>query len=160
MDWAEASMRNLTSLVQEVLRTNVDMASRLKNLERMHPALANSMKPSQDDTAISEQSESRANSRATCYRFAFEEELETSIVYKRAGLKQMRFSNSSTASNGPSWFSGLSLSDVTNVSALTLPISPMELWNHHRYGSSVASSTTRTTNFEAWYYPPAKVSQI
>ncbi len=153
-------MRNLTILVQEVLMTNVNMASRLRNLERMHPALANSVSASQDDTAVSERTESRVVSRATCYTFAFEEELQTSIVYKRAGLKQMRFSNSSTASNGPSWLSGLSLSDITNVSALALPISQRELWNHHRYGPSTTGSATMTTSLDAWYNPPAKVSLL
>lgn len=80
MDWAEASMRNFTSLVQEVLKTNVNMASRLRNLERMHPAMAASFRTSQNDTATSEGAESRAISRMTYYKFAFEEELETSPI--------------------------------------------------------------------------------
>lgn len=158
IDWAEASMRNLTSLVQEVLRTNVNMASRLKNLERMHPALAASLRTSQNDPARSEGTESRAVSRTTYYKFTFEEELETSPVYKRAGINQSRFSKSSTSSNGPSCLSGLSLSDVSNVSAIALPISSMELWNHHRYRPDNAGSATAATSLDAWYNPPAKKS--
>ncbi|KAL9133652.1 MAG: hypothetical protein Q9175_005164 [Cornicularia normoerica] len=158
MDWAEASTRNLTSLVQEVLKTNVNMASRLKNLERMHPALAASLCTSQNDIARSEGSESRASSRRTYYRFTFEEELETSLVYKRAGLNHIRFSKSSTSSNGPSYLSGLSLSDVSNVSAIALPISSMELWNHHRYTPDNAGSATTATSLDAWYNPSAKKS--
>lgn len=157
IDWAEASMRNLTSLVQEVLKTNVNMASRLKNLERMHPALAASLRTSQNDTARSEGTESRAVSRTTYYKFTFEEELETSPVYKRAGMNQSRFSKSLTSSNGPSCLSGLSLSDVSNVSAIALPISSMELWNHHRYRPDNAGSATAATSLDAWYNPPAKV---
>lgn len=153
MEWAEASVRNLTSLVQEVLRNNVSMTSRLKNLEKMNPPLATSTRASHDEIFVSERCQSRAASRATCFRFAFEEDLETSFVYRIAGRKQMRFSNSSTSSNGPSWFSGLSLSDMINVSALALPISPTELWNHHRYGISTAGSGMATTSLDAWYNP-------
>lgn len=158
MDWAEASMRNLTDLVQEVLKTNVNMASRLRNLERMHPAMAASFRTSQNDTATSEGSESRTISRMTYYKFAFEEELETSPVYKKAGLNQIRFSKSSTSSNGPSYLSGLSLCDVSNVSAIALPISSMELWNHHRYRPDAAGSATTATSLDAWYNPSAKKS--
>ena len=150
-------MHNLTSLVQEVLKTNFKMASRLKNLERMHPALAASLCTSQNDSAGSEGTESRAVSRRTYYNFTFEEELETSTVYKRAGLKQIRVSKSSTTSNGPSCLSGLSLSDVSNVSAIALPISSMELWNHHRYRPDNAESTTAATSLDEWYDPSAKV---
>lgn len=150
-------MRNLTSLVQEVLKTNVNMASRLKNLERMHPALAASLRTSQNEAARSEGTESRAVSRMTYYKFTFEEELESSPVYKRAGLNQVRFSKSSTSSYGPSCLSGLSLSDVSNVSAIALPISSMELWNHHRYRPDNAGSATAATSLDAWYNPPAKV---
>ena len=161
MDWAEASMRNLTSLVQEVLKTNINMASRMKNLERMHLACNPSMNASQDDVPDREASKSRATSRTTCSRSGFEKELETSTVYKRTAVNQLRFSKSSNSSNGPSYLSGLSLSDVSNVSAIALPISPMELWNHHRYARNAPGYTmARTTSLEAWYNPPAKVKPI
>ena len=144
-------MRNLTRLVQEVLKANVNMASRLKDLERMHPALT------ANDTAISEGADSRAVRRRFYYRFAFEKELETSPVYKRIGPNYIRFSASSTSSYGPSRFSDLSLSDVSNVSAIALPISPLELWSHHRYTPNNAGSPTTATLLDAWYNPPAQV---
>ena len=157
-EWAEASMRNLTVLVQKVLKSNMNMAARLKNLERMHPALANSKSASQDDITSSESSGSRAISRMSCPKFTFEEELETSIVYKRTTLSQPRMSKSSNVSNPPSYLSGKSLSDVGDISALALPISPMELWNHHRYDRGIKkSSSTRATSLDAWYNPSAKV---
>ena len=150
-------MRDLTSLVQEVLKTNVNMASRLKNLERMHPALAASLRTSQNDLAKSEGSQSRASSRNTYYKFTFEEELGLSPVYQRAGVNQIIFSRSSSSSIGPSCLSGLSLSDVSNVSAIALPISSMELWNHHRYSSDNTGAAKNATSLDAWYNPPAKV---
>ena len=153
-------MRNLTSLVHEVLKANVNMASRLKNLERMHPALTASLYTSHNDTPKSEGTDSRAVSRRTYYRSAFEEELETSPVYKRAGLttlNHIRFSKSSTSSYGPSSLSSLSLSDISNVSAIALPISPMELWNHHRYRICSTGSATTAISLNAWYNPSAEV---
>ena len=156
-------MRNLTSLVQGVLKANVNMASRLKNLERMHPAWATSMCTSQNDIDKCQGTKSRAASRRTCYKFTFEEELETSPVYNRAGLNHIRLSKSSNSSYGPSCLrhlSSLSLSDVTNISAITLPISPMELWNHHRYIPHDAGSATTAISLEAWYYPPAEVHRL
>ena len=153
-------MRNLTSLVHEVLKTNVNMASRLKSLERMHPALTASIYTSHNDTPKSEETDSRAVSRRTYYRFAFEEELETSSVYKRASLttlNHIRFSKSSTSSYGPLSLSSLSLSDVSNVSAIALPITPMELWNHYRYRTHSTESATTAISLDAWYNPSAQV---
>lgn len=141
---AEASVRELTTLVKRVLRANVNMAFRLGNLERMHPAFADSSAcASQDELAISE--ESRTTSRLLPKNYAFDEELVTSTVYRKTALKQVGFSESSTTSYGPSCFSGLSLCDVMNVSAVALPISPMELWNHHRYGPDAIGAATATS---------------
>ena len=149
-------MRELTSLVKEVLRTNINMASRLKNLERMHPALAiPSICTSQDNLALSEASRSRAASRLTQNQFTFDEELVTSTVYQKAAITEVSISKSSNTSYGPSSWSGLSLRDVNDVSTIALPISPRELWNHHRYGLETAGSTT-AISWDAWYNPPKK----
>ena len=150
-------MRELTSLVKEVLRTNVKMAFRLRNLERMHPALAiSSVRASQEDSASSEANKSRAASRLTQNTFAFDEELVSSTVYKKATLTQTSISKSSTSTYGPPSLSGLSLNDVNNVSDMALPIASRELWNHHRYGPGNAGSAT-VISLDAWYNPPPKV---
>lgn len=150
-------MRDLTGLVMELLRTNVNMASRLKKLERMHPALAvPSTCASQDDLAISEASRSRAASRLTQNGFAFDEELVASTVYQKATMTQIRLSKSSNSTYGPPSLSGLSLCDVTDVSAIALPISSRELWNHHRY-NSIAAGSAIAISLDAWYNPPPKV---
>ena len=157
MDWAETSTHNLSTLVQGLLRSNINMSRRLKALERMHPALAGSM-TSRGKSPSNERNDSRtSNRRATCFGFTFEQELETSPVYKRAALNELRQSQSSTSTNGPSSLSGLSLCDVSDVSAIALPISSMELWNHHRYTSSGKRLETSVASFDAWYNPPAKV---
>lgn len=157
MEWAEASTRNLSSLVQELLRSNVDMSHRLKALERMHPALASSM-ASRGNSPTNESDDSHAlYRRATCFGFHLDQELQTSPVYRRVGFNQIRLSQSTVSSNGPSSLSGLSLLNVSDVSALSLPISSAELWNHHRYISSGQGMEANVTSFEAWYNPPPKV---
>lgn len=90
----------------------------------------------------------------------FEKELETSPVYRRAAFNRLRASKSSSnAASEPSFLSGLSLSDVSNVTAMALPISCRELWNHHRYATPQGSRTTReVSTLDAWYNPPPKVS--
>ncbi|KAK3176266.1 hypothetical protein OEA41_007589 [Lepraria neglecta] len=138
--------------------SNVNMSRRLKALERMHPALAASM-TSRGKSPSNERNDSRtSNRRATCFGFTFEQELETSPVYKRAALNDLRQSQSSTSTNGPSSLSGLSLCDVSDVSAIALPISSMELWNHHRYTPSGKRLEANVSSFDAWYNPPAKKS--
>ena len=133
------------------------MSWRLKALERMHPALASSL-PSRGNSPTNDSNDDRAASRrATCFGFTFDQELETSPVYKRAALNELRQSQSSTSSHPPSSLSGLSLCDVSDASAIALPISSMELWNHHRYTSGGKRLEASVSSLEAWYNPPAKV---
>ena len=150
-------MRNLAGLVQDLLHSNINMATRLKSLERTHPAFASSESVSQIERGTSETSDSRAVSHTTHNQFAFEEELAASTVYKRALLEQMRASAASRSSNGRSWFSGLSVSEVSNVSAVSLPIYRTELWNHQHYTFNTTDSRAAAISLDAWYNPPAKV---
>ena len=67
--------------------------------------------------------------------FAFEQDLLASRPYARAINR--RACSSATSSVVPtmgwSYLSGLSFAHVSRVSILSLPLSPMELWNGHRY---------------------------
>ena len=157
MEWAEASTRSLSSLVQGLLKSNVDMFHRLKALERMHPALASSM-ASRGNSPTNESDDSHAlNRRATCFGFPLDQELQTSPVYRKVGFNQITLSQSTISSHSHSSLSGLSLLNVSDVSVLSLPISSAELWNHHRYISSDQGMETSVTSLEAWYNPPPKV---
>ena len=70
--------------------------------------------------------------------FSFEEELNGSRVYtrNRPRLRYSVLTLPSTKSSSTSWsfFSGLSLSDISTVSVVGLLISPAELYNWRRYG--------------------------
>ncbi|KAL8743388.1 MAG: hypothetical protein Q9190_004248 [Brigantiaea leucoxantha] len=136
------------------------MSRRLKNIERMHPALASSACPSKSSSTLGIDA-IRSDPTHPDNEIDFEKDLETSPVYKRAGFSRLRISNASTKiSLDHSFLSGLSLSDVSNVSAVALPISSTELWNHHRYVTAQSVETTNSTQaLNAWYNPPSTYAQ-
>ncbi|MCJ1384962.1 hypothetical protein MMC17_008080 [Xylographa soralifera] len=90
-DEAHASVRSLANLVQQVLRSNLDMSRRLRNLERLHPAMAASIRPSLESRVeASEHDKNQGNRPSALFGFAFEEDLWTSRVYKKAALNFSR----------------------------------------------------------------------
>ncbi|KAI4254949.1 MAG: hypothetical protein LQ352_002811 [Teloschistes flavicans] len=135
------------------------MSRRLRNIERMHPAMDRSVSPSLR-TSIHDLYLNRLSDSFQLSEPAFEKELETSPAYKRAAFNRLRVSQSSSnAASGPSFLSGLSLCDVSNVTAMALPISSTELWNHHRYTCPPDSSQTAAlSTLDAWYNPQPKRS--
>ena len=156
MEEAHASVRNLTSLIYQVLRSNLDMSRRLRNLEMMHPALAASIIESTNTERREE-----AQRTSHFFEFAFEEDLQISRVYRRAALYGSKKLSvlSSNASFALSCLSCLSLSDVSNVCAIALPISSRELWNHHRYSQDLAAMAGfSSSRFDTWYNPSPKVA--
>jgi cell division control protein 24 len=81
--------------------------------------------------------------------FDFENDLETSRVYRRAQRDTMDFSFRSSTVQTHAWsqFSGLSLSDVSIISAIALPMYAEQLENsqHHAIESRGAMATTKST---------------
>lgn len=150
MESAETTTRDLTGLVQQVLKSNVNMSRRLRNIERMHPAMMSSACPSLT-ASMHEYDLGQLSDAQPSSKISFEKELEHSAAYnRRTAFNRLRASNS--------FLSGLSLSDVLDVTAMALPISRTELWNHHRYGTLPPSNTTHeASTLDAWYNPPAKV---
>ncbi|KAL8807840.1 MAG: hypothetical protein Q9182_000489 [Xanthomendoza sp. 2 TL-2023] len=133
MESAENTTKDLTASIQRLLKSNINMSRRLKNIERMHPALNLSACPSLTTSIYENHPSQRSDLTQTC-ETSFEKELQSTPVYKRTAFNRIRASNSSSnAHSVPSFLSGLSLSDVSNVTAMALPISRTELWNHHRY---------------------------
>ena len=67
--------------------------------------------------------------------FAFEQDLLASRPYARAINRRLSLSATSSVvpTMGWSYLSGLSLAHVSTVSMLSLPLSPSEVWNGHRY---------------------------
>ncbi|KAL8666794.1 MAG: hypothetical protein Q9168_007407 [Polycauliona sp. 1 TL-2023] len=160
MESAETTTRDLTGLVQQVLKSNVNMSRRLRNIERMHPAMISSACPSLTPS-IHEHNRGQLRNAQQSPEISFERELQHSAAYRRTAFNRLRGSaNSSNATSGPSFLSGLSLSDVLDATAMALPISRTELWNHHRYGTLPLSDPSHEASaLDAWYNPPAKVGE-
>ncbi|KAL9001483.1 MAG: hypothetical protein Q9169_000058 [Polycauliona sp. 2 TL-2023] len=156
---AETTTKDLTGLVQQVLKSNVNMSRRLRNIERMHPAMMWSACPSLT-SSIHEHNLGQLSDAQQSSEISFERALKHSTAYRRTAFSRLRGSaSSSNAASGLSFLSGLSLSDVLDATAMALPISRTELWNHHRYDTrSLPDSTHGASALDAWYNPPAKKS--
>ncbi|RKL09136.1 hypothetical protein BFJ70_g16709 [Fusarium oxysporum] len=68
-------------------------------------------------------------------KFDFEDDLESSRVYRRAQRDTMDFSFRSSIARSRNWYvsSGLSLGDVSAISVIALPIYPTDLTNAQHY---------------------------
>ena len=84
-----------------------------------------------------------SNATVPTVGFTFEEDLEASRPYIRALKRCSRWTTTSsvTPSMGWSFFSGISLAEVSCLSAIALPIAPQDLWNGNRY--QIAQSNRR-----------------
>ncbi|KAE9363391.1 hypothetical protein N431DRAFT_475544 [Stipitochalara longipes BDJ] len=81
--------------------------------------------------------------------FDFEDDLETSRVYRRAVRDTMDFSFRSSNIHTNTWsiFSGLSLSDISVLSVIALPLYPEDIDNAQHYGFGVSQATSTTVIF-------------
>jgi cell division control protein 24 len=83
--------------------------------------------------------------------FDFENDLGASRVYRRAQRDTMDFSFRSSIAHTNAWsiFSGLSLSDISIISAIALPLYPEEIENAQHYGLAgpqIVLDTTPTSH--------------
>ncbi len=160
MNEALTSTRNLNTLVHQVLKFNVNMSHRLRSIECMHSALAVSIASSSDSLRINAQDSQRATSSAF-FKFAFEEDLQISRIYKRVALNKLRFFKSSFSNSIEHFFlSDLSLSNIFDISVIFLPISSMKLWNHHCYDfEHERKIDSDASSFETWYNSSSMIRQ-
>ena len=86
-----------------------------------------------------EMSDLRANHFA---RYSFEEDLRRSRVYSRVQIYNSDTSTISTHNKSTAWsyWSSISLSEISNISVLNLLITPSEIYNSEHYSSHSAYS--------------------
>ncbi|MCJ1250843.1 hypothetical protein MMC30_008071 [Trapelia coarctata] len=146
VDEAHTSSQQLEGLVHEVLTNNRDISTRLRRLEMQLSAAAasNSFQASSfiktlDDnmttrSLIADRAKNQTINQTLTYGFTFDEELQASMVYARAAQRHSHLSlPSATRSIGWSFFSGISLAKISNISVLSLPIMVEEICNGHTY---------------------------
>ena len=143
MSEAEVAITRLCDLVEQVLASNQDMSRRLRALDDA-PAIPTSAASltSNDDTnytpsmpgMLPVESEP-VGVQANTYEFAFEEDLQASRVYRKPLCSGSRESlvTSAARTTASSILSALSLTDVSNISILAVPISAYEISNSSRY---------------------------
>ena len=169
MGEAQASVNQLTNLVERLFETSQDMVQRMARLEMLSfghtPCTAPTIFTTDGDfypTEVDEETNSDEESYLTVrrldsalqtlgtddakstFRFTFDQDLSTSRPYTRAMKRpppwSARSSAIGTSTVGWSFLSGFSLADVSEISIINLPISSRVLWNGQRYSDSVAVS--------------------
>lgn len=149
---AKPSIRNLNADVQTILESSERLSRKLARTDYLGPeprcyadSTISSLPETNDATStIPLESHSIARERASSIlkpprmeQFDSEVELQLrkSRVYMRAANKHSLSSLLSTSRSTPgySFFSGLSLSQVSNISMIMLPIKYEEIWNSQHY---------------------------
>ena len=143
MEEAESAMTRLCDLVQQVLASNQEMSLRLRNLDEKAAETSEPAAPKFDDDASTTSSLSVRPPLVSVSQaaqrdqlgFAFEEDLLASRVYRKPLYSNSGESlvTSAARSTALSVLSALSLSDISNISILAVPIYAHEISNSRRY---------------------------
>lgn len=146
-------MNRLCITIEQLVASNNVMAKRLKLLESKLAGTTSSSNTSINTTATYrplgtgsvDNSRPATSTRVVAsYRLAFETVLLKTRVYRGAMRNDSTSATSLTSSErrtmGWSVLSGLSLAEVSNISVLSLPLYPGELYNPRWYASTTASS--------------------
>lgn len=143
MDEAETAMTRLCDLVQQVLASNFEMCLRLRNMDdkATNTAIPSVAKVDEDASTTSSRTANPAlvnvsqGTQRNQFGFAFEEDLLASRVYCKPLYSDSRESlvTSAARTTASSILSALSLTDVSNISILAVPIYAHEITNSRRY---------------------------
>ncbi|CVL11192.1 hypothetical protein FPRO06_10026 [Fusarium proliferatum] len=153
---AKEHQEKLSNNVKVLLDSNDALSRRLMNIEdalddqtiisRRMSILSLSVSPSQntgqESTAESPIISITNETSPSISRFDFEDDLESSRVYRRAVRETMDYSFRSSVAKSHNWsvFSGLSLGDVSIMSVIALPVYQDDITNaeHYDFGEEAA----------------------
>jgi hypothetical protein len=140
---AETAMTLLCDSVEQLLASNQDLSRRLRGMDAESINRTAFIGSSENDAsstglnqpAITPNEKMNIGTERNQYGFAFEEDLLASRVYKRPLFSNSRESllTSAARSTASSILSALSISDVSNISILAVPIYAHEISNSRRY---------------------------
>lgn len=144
MDEAESAISRLTGLVEQVLESNQEMSARLRDMdERATVALPAPETAVKDDASTTSsmtatpppETAAQPDIHRNQFGFVFEEDLLASRVYRKPLYSRSGASLVSSAARrtSSSVLSGLSLTEVSNISILAVPIYAHEIKNSERY---------------------------
>jgi hypothetical protein len=148
---AEKSRETLQNLVTELPENNQEISRRLRNLEDMCESQSvltncfrntNNVEITEDDAetirynlVLNDSDETPKTLPGVAFQYSFEIDLNTSRVYKRTKLYEPDASFTSSAVRTHAWsiFSGLSLSEVSIISVIALPLYSHDISNSQWY---------------------------
>jgi hypothetical protein len=154
---AEQSQQSLLILVQQLVESNVEISRRLKTLETTFETESilttcfrngNSVETGESEEATTDQpleisqrttsmilDNSSTGLPSIVFHSAFENDLNDSRVYKRTQPYECDVSFTSSTVRSHSWsvFSGLSLSQISSISVIALPVYSHEISNKEWY---------------------------
>jgi hypothetical protein len=153
---AERCRVTLQDLVEQLLESNQDISRRLGSLEEIsetQSVLTRCFRNGKMDEITNEDCGDNATitadmqvvsggfeHRKIVFReitsgFTFEDDLKASRVYNRTQIykEDVSFTSSAVRTHAWSVFSGLSLAEISNISAIALPLYPNDVSNSNRY---------------------------
>ncbi|KAF5981505.1 hypothetical protein FBULB1_4747 [Fusarium bulbicola] len=156
---AKEHQEQLSNNVKVLLDSNDALSRRLMNVEDaldartivskrvsiLSMSASPSENPSQQLTAESPATSSATETSPAISKFDFEDDLESSRVYRRAVRETMDYSFRSSVARSQNWsvFSGLSLGDISIMSVIALPVYQDDITNaeHYDFGEEAAPDT-------------------
>jgi len=142
MEDAESAMLRLCTLVEQVLAKNEEIGLRLRNMDGADSDPVPKLRPDASTTSSrtvspppSPPKNMPEDIQRNAFGFAFEEDLLASRVYRRPLFSDSGESlvTSAARTTASSILSALSLTDISNISVLAVPIYAHEISNRARY---------------------------
>ncbi|RBA17581.1 hypothetical protein FPRO05_11296 [Fusarium proliferatum] len=149
---AEESQQQLIAAVDMLLRDNSDLSRRMMGMENIVDTMSHRRATIQSTKDIDAQKgKATSSQRSSLFEFDFEHDLKLSRVYRHAKRDTMDFSARSSVARTHAWssLSGISLSDISHISVLALPLLGIPLLmlfdqldssNHERWEHLIASN--------------------
>ncbi|KAF5253479.1 hypothetical protein FANTH_1550 [Fusarium anthophilum] len=136
---AEESQQQLITAVDILLRDNTDLSRRMIGIDNIIDTMSHRRATIQSTRDIDTQErKSTLSWRSSLFEFDFEHDLKLSRVYRLAKRDTMDFSVHSSVARTHAWstLSGISLSDISHISVLALPLYVEDISNpqHYNFG--------------------------
>ncbi|KAF5976242.1 Rho guanine nucleotide exchange factor scd1 [Fusarium bulbicola] len=143
---AEESQQQLIAAVDTLLRGNTALSRRMMGMENTMDAMSYRRATIQSTREIGAQErKSTSSRRPSLFEFDFEHDLKLSRVYRLAKRDTMDFSARSSVARTHAWssLSGTSLSDISHISVLALPLYAEDISNpqHYNFGKEAVEPT-------------------
>ncbi|KAF5646506.1 uncharacterized protein FTJAE_2044 [Fusarium tjaetaba] len=136
---AEESQQQLIAAVDDLLRGNTDLSRRMVEMENTIDTMSHRRATIQSTRDLDAQKgKGTSSQRSSLLEFDFEHDLKLSRVYRHAKRDTMDFSARSSVARTHAWssLSGISLSDISHISVLALPLYVEDISNpeHYNFG--------------------------